>query len=59
LETVMKRSDALRLFAALVLAAACAACGGPPLGDPNDRLMTDAELMASFRTTRIVDSLRS
>jgi hypothetical protein len=48
----MKRSDALRLFAALVLAAACAACGDLPLGDPNDRLMTDAELMGIFQNER-------
>jgi len=48
----MKRWNAPRLFAALVLALGCVACGALEPMDPNDRLMTDAELIGTFRQER-------
>jgi hypothetical protein len=51
-ETVMRHCGAFRLVAALVLALGCAACAGLPVGDPNDRLMTDDELITRFQRER-------
>ena len=49
---VMRRCGAFRIAAALVLVLGCAACAGLPVGDPNDRLMTDDELIARFQSER-------
>jgi len=49
---VMRRCGAFRIAAALVLVLGCAACAGLPVGDPNDRLMTDDELIARFERER-------